>query len=251
MLRRQTIRLIPKKHVDVLTSSTANWTWPAVREIAEVKHVPLFGLTPVPLNLTQRALCELNIKQHILSDMHVDPTQHVDIPGTMAKLGIKELSPSEVRNMSDAEMEQYLALVDAHENVRLNLERFMVKLYRGLRAERCKITKSQRDAVSQGSQGRKVLDTFAWTIATICGFDETPLLLTATGLDDLENGHEMRLFNEPVAVTPDLYVVRKSHESHPEKGLIMLEADSDDFLPHRNNTSLRLSVTASIFITKT
>ena len=220
MLCRQTIRLIPKKHIDVLTSSTANWTWPAVREIAEMKHVP-FRLTPAPLNLTQRALCELSINVRNLSKSN-DPKRHVDISGAMAKLGIKDLSDRDLLALvKRGEAQQYLALIAERENVRLNLERFVAKLHLGLRAKRHQRIK--RGASGHSSQGKKVLDTFAWTIATICGFDEDPLIFTATGLDDLENGHEVRLFNKPVAVSPDLYVVRNSQKKHPDSVLIVFE----------------------------
>jgi len=127
-----------------------------------------------------------------------------------------------------AHQQKYNELHFSGKDVRKSLENFMWKLQRALRAEKNLEYEQQYRSkpVTVHSNGEKNIDTFAWELACICGFNELPLQLTATGLNDKKSflrGHEFKLFRQPIAAVCDLFVVRNTDTRGPQKLVIIFE----------------------------
>lgn len=213
MMRVQRVLLckrVSKANQKVLQLPTSNWTKDAANAISTTVHKPMLGLPQGTMNLTQKALTMLKIDKRRLFGQ--DPAVHVKIPSVMASLGIKDILPEAVRAMSNAEIDAYLKLRDERNDMTNNLNRFMTKLQ--IAANATKVLKDEQAAkhgISVNSNREKLIDTFAWTLATICGFDTKPLVLTATGFDDpKKRGHEFKMFGESVAGPADLFVARNA-----------------------------------------
>ena len=237
-MRNSLLRRISQKDLSILQSSTSKWTWEVAKHVGTLVHVRHLGLPLQPMSLMQEALCQLRIdKASLLLDG--DPSAHVDIAETMAKLGIKDMNWEDVIKLPKDQGQAYLQRLEERKNMFLNLQRFMVKIRRALRAEECLLADKQRAMAEKSavnSDREKVIDTLAWTVATICGFDEYPLVLTATGLDDLITGqraHEFKMFKQTVTSKPDLFVVRSANETaFPDKMVIIFEDKCESTVPH-------------------
>src|SRR5205085_353659 len=113
---------------------------------------------------------------------------------------------------------------------------FVEELQRGMHAEQgLMLQKQRRLPVSTNSNREKIIDTLAWNIAMICGFDKKPLTFTATGLDGIitpERTYEFKVFNHTVAGPADIYVVRKirrPREPSADKLVIIFEDKCEEW----------------------
>lgn len=239
MLRATTTtRIAPTPdQIKGLQLSASQWTWRDAEALCDIKHQPFLGLRFAANLLKQDAVALLDLDQKGL-ERGLDWTTYVNMPATLTALGMSQ-RPSDFlkaelgkgKSMDEAQrlMDDYVTTkVKKEEVVTMSVMRFIFNVQRVLLMKMGQIQQARASPVR--SDREKVIDSLAWHLADICGFDEAPLFLTATSLDENTSvGNELKILGCPIAVRPDLFVVKR----HPtlfqgEKLVIIFEEDKTE-----------------------
>ena len=171
-----------------LTSSISRWTYGDVTQFMELKHVPFLGLqAPPSLPLASEVFARVPLdKNKLMNDPK--PTTHVDLPHVLAQVKLFPHVPNEIKRQYKADTlneDDFDVYTEAHvkpyDDVHKINDQIIWKLRRACRAEE-NYTPAKMD--EPRSTREKIIDTLAMDFAKLCGLDDDPLGISATGTDN-------------------------------------------------------------------
>lgn len=227
-MRRCTSRLLSLTAMQALQVPASKWTWSNAQNLFHLKRQHLLGLPKQSLNASQTAVADLALEEKKLRNCK-NVLRVVDIDAALSKACGTQKTFQEVKAMTEMQLDAYQKKRMYYKLVKRDTEGFAWKLRRALRAEPAGLADEEehRGVPVVNRQGEKVIDTLAWTLAAMSGFDDLPLQLTA-GLDSrnkniFERGHEFKLFGQRLPTKGDVFVVRNVRQTGAEKLMIVFE----------------------------